>query len=467
MLKRLLYCTTLSFLSVLPGCQKRGDINNQGAELSLSEARVLFESGKHQAPFNDRGPSARGGSTPRLSVPHEPDWTRARAIGFQGHPALIVPLVYSRPVLFSTSFMPGTAVAADDLSWLLFRRNAAGGKVMEVLHYFPDSAGLSAHRKVASGLIVVEDWARNRIASYYVGQDGVVGKAARVSEAGRPGNHRAALPAQQVCLYANGYNYAADDPTGGYYWSELITCATYIPEPPSSVLAPSGYDYSGGVSTAAGTVSAYRNFVVPGSGKPITDVKSYLACFGIVSSSSYQYQVELCVIQPLPGTRLPWILTDPASNDGNPFDVGHTYLVLTQKTPSGTITRNIGFYPEEQAKPTSPKSPGIMSNDENRYYNIKLTISMSASQFNSILDYIQRTSQPMAQYDLNYYNCTTFAIYAVNSAGFQIPATRGSWYNGGGCNPGDLGEDIRKFPLGDGMSRSYTSTLHNNRGICK
>lgn len=466
MSKRSLFFIILS-ASVFAGCSKQVGNGQPGKEDLLAAAIQYYENERQHTVLPNPQATLRESGNPRKKLAYHPDWSRAKCTKFQGDPAVIAPLLYDKPVLFTTTLAPQLALNADDLTWLLIRNNRKGGKVMEVLTWYPDSMGLRNRLTRPSGLILVEDGARRPIASYYMGADGTVRKATSATTASVPGNARASLASQEVCLYANGYNYGVDDPTGGYYWSELITCATYTPEPPSSALIPSGYDYSGSVSTAAGSISPRSTFAVRSPDNPITDLKSYLQCFVNMAGSNYLYQVELCVSQPWPGTRLPWVITDPFGNDMSPVDVGHTFLILTEKTPTGTITRNIGFFPATTAKPTSPIAPGILNNDEKRTYNIKLTIAMTNSQFFSILSYIFKAGQPGVQYNLSSNNCTTFAIAAINSAGFRIPITMSEWYKGFGCNPGDLGEDIRKMTLSANMSRTTSFTTHENAGVCK
>ena len=83
-----------------------------------------------------------------------------------------------------------------------------------------------------------------------------------------------------------------------------------------------------------------------------------------------------------------------------------------------------------------------------------------------LLDFISHGNDPGYNYDLNSNNCSSFAIRALRSAGINLPFTMGTWPNGGGYNPGDLGEDIRSMSLSAGMTKSTEQISHPNWGIC-
>ena len=181
----------------------------------------------------------------------------------------------------------------------------------------------------------------------------------------------------------------------------------------------------------------------------------------------HSYQVQICVIQPVPNTRQPWAFQGGSGTSltGNPVSVGHTFLILTETTPTKTITRNVGFYPENDIGPFTPTVQGQLNNDESDVYNIALTIAMTGGEFTSLLNYISLGNSTGFIYDLNSNNCTTFALSALASVGINLPRTNGSWLNGGGQNPGDLGEDIRNMQVSSGMSKSGFK-WHPNQGTC-
>lgn len=202
----------------------------------------------------------------------------------------------------------------------------------------------------------------------------------------------------------------------------------------------------------------------------IGNIQDYFKCFTNVAGSSNKYKVTVCVDQPTPGTRSAWNLSSNgfqnSSSGGNPVNVGHTFLVLTEVSPTGTITRNVGFYPQSNVNPYSPIDKGQLNNNEQHSYNIALTIDVNNSQFFNILAFVSQVNYSNQNYDLNNYNCTSFSIRAALAGDIYLPSTTGSWTGGSGNNPGDLGEDIRSMPLQSNMTRTTIQHGHPNVGNC-
>ena len=202
----------------------------------------------------------------------------------------------------------------------------------------------------------------------------------------------------------------------------------------------------------------------------IGNINDYFKCFTNVSGSINKYDVTVCVDQPTPGTRNAWTFSSygihNSSSGANPVNVGHTFLILTEATPTGTITRNVGFYPQNNVNPHSPIDKGQLNNNEQHPYDISLTIDVNNSQFFNILSFISQVGSSNQNYDLNGYNCTTFSIRASLAGDIDLPSTIGRWTGGTGNDPGDLGEDIRSMPLQSNMTRSTTESDHPNLGNC-
>ena len=70
-------------------------------------------------------------------------------------------------------------------------------------------------------------------------------------------------------------------------------------------------------------------------------------------------------------------------------------------------------------------------------------------------------------YNLNANNCTTFSLDALSAGGIKVPATIGTWLDGSGNDPGDLGEDIRIMNLSSNMTSNFVEVAHFNTGTCK
>ncbi|AXY77635.1 hypothetical protein D3H65_28245 [Paraflavitalea soli] len=451
----------------LTSCQKK-NAENETLPLNLiSEAKVHFErNDKQLGPAFTGKSNAHELSNPRKYSRHWPRWQEAIVTEFMQGQAVMVPIEYSKPFLLTTTLSKNYSYPINAISKLLVYRDKKGILQSQVITYLPDSVFLKSGRNSFSGIIVVEDCDGILINMYLAHKDGTIKKARAIADkASSEVLLRIGESAAPVCLYTQGYNYSADDPEG-VYWSELIGCSTYYPESPGPGPQPSGFDYSAVGSGGVGPSPVYTNFVVYSPTNPIGNIKDYFKCFINKPGSDYQYQIALCVSQPEPGYRTAWETINPFSNDNNPIYVGHTYLIITQVTPAQTIIRNVGFYPLNGVSPYSPSDQGVLNNDQNGSYDIKLTIRMTSSQFFTVLNYINQANSSIFQYNLNTNNCTTFAINALNSAGFGIPATRGTWHNGQGCNPGDLGEDIRSLPLTENMSRTTTYGTHLNKGSC-
>lgn len=170
--------------------------------------------------------------------------------------------------------------------------------------------------------------------------------------------------------------------------------------------------------------------------EPINDIKAEVNCF--LNNPSSTYSISVNVNEPSPGTR---DVFAPFSN----FQVGHTFLTLEQKNADGTsIIRNIGFYPKYASKPGDPLDVAIFGDDSNTPYSISLKISVSGSDFMSLINKVKM--QTMV-FDLNNFNCTNFAIDALKSIHINLPSTKSTSALFSGNSPGDLGEDIRNIDL--------------------
>ena len=109
-----------------------------------------------------------------------------------------------------------------------------------------------------------------------------------------------------------------------------------------------------------------------------------------------------------------------------------------------------------------------MNDDDLHSYNISGSFSVNNAQFFNILNFVSQGNTPGYLYNLNTNNCTTFVINAMGQAGITLPRTIGTWYDGSGDDPGDLGEDIRKNNI-TGMTvnpNGGSGNSHLNAGQC-
>ena len=147
--------------------------------------------------------------------------------------------------------------------------------------------------------------------------------------------------------------------------------------------------------------------------------------------------------------------------------MGHTWLIFSENTGYGIITRNVGFYPQSFVSPLAPSAQSILGDDEGADYDIALTMTVNSTQFFNMLAYVSQGNNAGYLYNLNSNNCSTFALGALSAGGEAIASTIGTWVpNGQGLDPGDLGEDIRNMSLSSNMTRSTVSNYHPNMGSC-
>ncbi|MEO9209535.1 MAG: hypothetical protein ABI208_00475 [Ginsengibacter sp.] len=255
--------------------------------------------------------------------------------------------------------------------------------------------------------------------------------------------------------------------TANQNYSPVILYSIYWLCPtPSPTYSYTTLPYSSGSRTSS---SSYSLNLYSGK-NTIGNIQEYFKCFTLKAGNTHKYRVTICVDQPTPGTRTAWNLSSNgvhnSSSGANPVNVGHTFLILTEVAPTGTITRNVGFYPRKSVNPVNAVDKAILNNDEQHLYNVSLTVTVNSSQFFNILNYISEVNSSGQNYDLDNYNCTSFAIRAAMAGDIYLPFTRGSWPGGSGNNPGDLGEDIRSMTLELNMIRSTFKYDHPNQGNC-
>lgn len=437
----------LALTFILQGCQKEFQQLDSPASISIQEARHFFEE-----EYARIGPPAV--SNPRSAQVESPNWTQANIQQSATGAAIVVPVKHKQgSYVFGTSaryYFP-----LDSITKLYIYRNNEQKLQAAKITYLPDDDFVEKGRSY-SGLILIEDWNGQKLATYKRSSSGEL--LVETPETGQAGN------AKTVCLYFEGYNYSAQDPEG-YRYTQLIGCY-FLP----TQVAPAEYDKAllppaTGGGGGGNTYGALPAVVVVAGKNPIRDAKAYFNCFNNMPGNTNRYQISLAVDQPQPGTREKWVFVMPSEEDIRIVNPGHTFLIMTQIGSNGTIVRNVGFYPGVVVAPTSPTAPGILIDDQNRDFNIKLSITLNGDQFFNVINYI--TSSEFSQYNLNSYNCTTFAITALAAGGINVPATRGTWIGGEGLNPGDLGEDIRQMSPTAKMQPSLLHGRHLNQGICR
>ena len=415
-------------------------------------------------------------SNPRLKTPRTPIWEKATTITGNGGIAVVVPVLFSLPLYIHTAFEGRSYFLLDDITRLVVIITPGSTPRSFLLTYIPDTNFIKSRGRPFSGLLLAEDWSGSSLKQWWYSGDGHIYS---YSSAGS-GIAKAStvvtkvqtdLLAVTTCTVIEGYNYAADDPDNGEAWTETTGCSTTFIDDGGGYGGMTGSTLGGGGGGGGGAPAAPANtLVVPGPNNIITNIKDYLKCFTNGSSVDHTFSVQVCVAQPIPGSRDPWGFVDGgpygSSSANNIVDVGHTFLILKENSAGNIITRNVGFYPSGSVSPLGPESQGVLNNDQGHSYNVSLTVTVNSTQFFAILNYVELGNNTGFDYNLNSNNCTTFALNAMSAGSVSLPSTTGSWPMGSGNDPGDLGQDIMGMKLQPNMQRNTVSSAHPNTASC-
>ena len=144
-----------------------------------------------------------------------------------------------------------------------------------------------------------------------------------------------------------------------------------------------------------------------------------------------KYSATFIVKQPTFGSNI-------AINDNN--DVGHTFVLLSDG--QGNLTY-FGFYPAgwENAKYSGyidyaisnvytrgfASTPGGVYNDQGHAWDVAYSKEITQEQYNAIIEYAE--SNANSDYNLQTYNCTTFAVQTLEAGDFHISkfVSKGLW----------------------------------------
>lgn len=484
--KSFIFSLVVSFLMAFSACQKSYDIHGTRSQSLIESAKDYFTKEVSNSSNNfqvnlDSGTNNES-RNPRKTLSKTPIWKKAYITQMSVGEAVVVPVHFNNPFLVKSSFGGNKLYSIDDLTKLLIYKDVNRQFHVEVVTLFPDSSYVNKKAHLFSGIAFVEDWVGHPLNKYQYLANGKI-KEYRINKNQGKANFpdkdvdiAAASKFIQVCYEIHGYNYSVDSPNGGYYWSEPAGCSLYFfdDEEPSSYFV-NGDDYgsmggggTSGVGENPGISVANAVTVLPGK-NVIANFKDYSKCFDNVPGTDHSYQVTVCVSQPEPGTRTTWTFNPVSGGSSSANDivgVGHTFLTLSEISPSNSIVRNVGFYPTVNVDPLTTSSVGALNNDEMHEYNVAVTINLTSSEFTSLLSYISQVGSSKLSYDLNGFNCTTFALNALSNIGIYLPRTIGTWPNGSGVDPGDLGEDLREMALTSKMTRSVNQKPHVNKGTC-
>lgn len=398
----------------------------------------------------------------RAAQPKTIRWDLARILPFGQSKGILVPIVFDNALLIKANFVGDSYFHLDYLTQLLFYKDSAGRNTARVITAFPDFNYFKDPTRPFTGIKFIEDWLGHPIQRLLYGPDGRIRRYT-------PNNKQPdLLEVVQTCYTVEGYNYSPElNETES--WSESAGCSVdYIDDESGSYVGagPGGGGAGGGGANGAPTIA-----ILPGN-SVIKSIVNYFQCFTNVGGADHTFTVTVCVNQPVPGTRAPWAASGNGSSGssagGNPVNAGHAFLILTESYGNTTITRNVGFYPGTDVNPIDITSQGTLNDDELHAYNISGSFAVDNAQFFNILNFVSQGNTAGYLYNLNTNNCTTFVINAVAQAGIDLPRTIGTWLDGAGNDPGDLGQDLRSGNI-PGMTLNLTSgtdASHLNTGQC-
>lgn len=449
-------CPNLILLAAI-GLIYNSCLKSPGAITGLTEQSFVSKARKFFDSTTESGNNAVNYKSRILRVAL---WDYAEIHKYSTGYALSVPMAYAQPIYIKADNGQSQTFHLEDLTRLLIYSGTDDLLHLEVITKYPDSNFLKDPAQRFTGYASIDDWWGNNLGKYLM-EDGQTNKYQQ---------SRVEVEAMiRTCTVIYGYNYSPSDPTGGYYWEEETNCSnTYLPESPDEV---HGGSLGGGVGTGGGVTVNVSKVAIVAPNNPIGNIADYLKCFTNVGGDDHNYSVTICVQQPVPGTRAAykWVDGGPigSSVEGNIVNVGHTFLVFTEHYGGATITRNLGFYPSGGVKPGSNIARGQLNDDETHSYNISVTFPVTNADFFNMLNYAAHGNDPGMYYNLNSENCTTFGIQTLANGGITLPITIGSWPGGGlGCNPGDLGEDLRQMSLPPHAVKGTVENYHPNTGTC-
>jgi hypothetical protein len=147
---------------------------------------------------------------------------------------------------------------------------------------------------------------------------------------------------------------------------------------------------------------------LPGENKGGINPKDYMSCFQNIPDNGATMKITIYVQEPWPGTSF---------NIG-PNSVGHTAIGLTKTNGSTSITQTVGFYPDASGFDKAHAPSKIVDNGGDLEYNASISYTVTAENFNKIVNYI---SNPPATYDITDFNCTNFVNSACIAGSINLP----------------------------------------------
>jgi hypothetical protein len=208
------------------------------------------------------------------------------------------------------------------------------------------------------------------------------------------------------CLQSLLYDNGGGGTNGGYYGSD-----------------GGGYNYGGGGSYGGSTgdtgsgygatvdqtiqvdIDTYVN-------KDPIDIEKYLKCFDNIPDAGAQ--CEITINADIPVDSDPNKLFDFST--GSP---GHTFIQIKKTNGSQSVVQNIGFYPKTGWKTiTNFPIDAKFVDDGQHETNASFSKTLTPEQLKSVIAGIR--SLENAQYDLDDFNCTDWALDIFNNQGYTL-----------------------------------------------
>ncbi|MBL7728779.1 MAG: hypothetical protein JNM68_13875 [Dinghuibacter sp.] len=482
----------LATLPMLMGCQREINENKNETRKQVAIKKWLYKKYATDLMLNTDGRLLYGSKYP--------DWRFFKSYNYGSLNISEYPVLSRNRKVYTIKddgVLPQLRVS---VSKLLVAQNSKGDfreSVMTIIprktylnnHYSVDDISLNNIPMDFNGIILFHDWKDNFLSGYVV-EAGVVKQGLKPGGTSQGNGHITDLLGVFITSHCAGCDVNINPASDVFFsWScpddnlALNPCATNafsttmlecggeinpfncpcIDNQIDWVACGFSGNYGGGDSEAEVIAnSVFVTGVGQGEGSA-----NYLDCF--TNEPGASYKITISADQPKPGYRDPYVNNGGGGSSGSGggnINTGHSFITLEQTTPNGLkITRSFGFYPANDVKPLNPNSIGKIKNNQSYAYDVSLSRLVSWSQFKAAIDYA--VANRYHAYNLNSYNCTHYAIKVFEATGRDLPETSGTWFGGGGLNPGDLGEDLRIIVLTSGETRDTNGGASPaNQGTC-
>jgi hypothetical protein len=143
---------------------------------------------------------------------------------------------------------------------------------------------------------------------------------------------------------------------------------------------------------------------------PVENIAAIMRCFNLVPSAGATYSISICADVPVNSSPLTTV--NPFSSNAQ---IGHSFLIAKKTNGSASVTQSFGFYPATTPSIWNPFGPvaSAIKDNGNQEINAELTMTVTAAQFNTFAAAV--TALAAHAYTLDSFNCTDFAVRAVNS----------------------------------------------------